>query len=328
MEVNSTTKIDASAAEDGSEWAYLALTMQAFDLPDNLKWMFALYDGGDEAHRGLMFFNPVNENAPLQLFNDAQDGLIQLKNHSAIINGNDINFDSIPSPANLIVGGNIHVTWNGSNTERDGLTNLLVLSANNSDTSKVSDVGFQMINAKTGLNWKFRTGLNGDAFVATKDLTGGAEFRITSATTDYHDATMEVGGVTVFENGHLVTASSRSLKTNIEPLDTQAAMNAFHQLQPVSYEYKAQKGEPVVGFIAEDVPDLVAMPSRKSFDSAEVVAVLTKVVQAQDKQLKIQEKKIKNLERMQKRLAKLETLLTNLALDTSKSTKEKVTLNK
>ena len=145
---------------------------------------------------------------------------------------------------------------------------------------------------------------------------------------------MKVGGVTVFENGHLVTASSRSIKTDIMPLDTQAALDAFRQLQPVSYAYKAYKDEPVVGFIAEDIPELVAMPSRKSFDSAEIVAVLTKVVQNQDKaiaetraELKAAQEKISRLEAMQDRLAKVESLLTNLALDTSNVKKEKVSLN-
>ncbi len=183
------------------------------------------------------------------------------------------------------VNGRLETVWNGTNDVRDGLTNLLVLSANNDAAGKTSDAGFQLVNAKTNMNWKFRTGLDGNAFVATKDLTHGAEFRITSETSDYHDTKMEVGGVTIFENGHVVTASSRELKTEIKPLDTQAALDAFHKLQPVSYEYKNQKGENVVGFIAEDIPELVAMPSRKSLDSTEIVAVLTKVVQEQDKAL-------------------------------------------
>ena len=66
----------------------------------------------------------------------------------------------------------------------------------------------------------------------------------------------------------------------------------------------------------------------------DMVAVLTKVVQEQDKalaetkaELKKAQEKIAKLETMQKRLSKVESLLTNLALDTSKSKKEEVAFN-
>jgi hypothetical protein len=51
----------------------------------------------------------------------------------------------------------------------------------------------------------------------------------------------------------------------------------------VTYEYKASPGEHHVGFIAEDVPDLVATADRKGMSAMDVVAVLTKVVQQQQK---------------------------------------------
>ena len=40
-----------------------------------------------------------------------------------------------------------------------------------------------------------------------------------------------------------------------------------------------------VGFIAEDVPDLVATGDRKGLSAMDIVAVLTKVVQQQQKEL-------------------------------------------
>lgn len=159
-----------------------------------------------------------------------------------------------------------------------GLMVLTNLSSYNTDTTKISDVGFGLVNAREDFKWNFRTFAPGEGFLATKEGSGGGEFRIDNPTDDFRNTKMIVAGVTVFENGHLVTASSRELKTDIKPLDAKAALDAFHKLQPVSYEYKTQKGEKVVGFIAEDVPELVAMPSRKSFDSTEVVAVLTSVL--------------------------------------------------
>jgi len=42
-----------------------------------------------------------------------------------------------------------------------------------------------------------------------------------------------------------------------------------------------EKEEEYVGFIAEDVPDLVANRDRETLSSMDIVAVLTKVVQSQ-----------------------------------------------
>ena len=44
---------------------------------------------------------------------------------------------------------------------------------------------------------------------------------------------------------------------------------------------QAEPGEMTVGFIAEDVPDLVATASRKTLSGLDIVAVLTRVVQQQ-----------------------------------------------
>jgi len=51
----------------------------------------------------------------------------------------------------------------------------------------------------------------------------------------------------------------------------------------VRFEYKAAPDEHHVGFIAEDVPELVATKDRKGLSAMDVVAVLTKVVQDQQK---------------------------------------------
>ena len=221
----------------------------------------------------------------------------------------------------------LDVQWSGSNEVDDGLQTLVLLAADNSAAGKASDAGFALVNKKQDFQWNFRTLEYNNAFTATKSGSGGGEFLIQSPTNDFHDAKMKVGGVTVFENGHLVTASSRTLKTDIKPLDTQMALDAFEKLQPVSYAYKAHKDEPVVGFIAEDVPELLAMPSGKTFDSTEMVAVLTSVLADTRAELKIAQEKIIRFETMQKRLAKVESLLTNLALDTSSGKKEELSFN-
>jgi ribosomal protein L29 len=80
-----------------------------------------------------------------------------------------------------------------------------------------------------------------------------------------------------------VSGSSREYKQDIRDLSAEDAEEAFAKLNPVRFEYKAVPGEGHVGFIAEDVPDLVAMPDRKGLSTMDVVAVLTKVVQEQQK---------------------------------------------
>ncbi|MDQ1355565.1 MAG: Tail fiber protein [Acidobacteriota bacterium] len=81
--------------------------------------------------------------------------------------------------------------------------------------------------------------------------------------------------------GTWTNASSRSLKENIENLCTAEAIDALIKLNPVKYNYKVDKTDKHVGFIAEDAPELVATSDRKGMSPMDVVAVLTKVVQEQ-----------------------------------------------
>jgi len=81
--------------------------------------------------------------------------------------------------------------------------------------------------------------------------------------------------------GVWTNASSREYKTDIKQLTTEKALDTLTQLRPVEFTYKAEKNEKHVGFIAEDVPELVATKDRKGMSSMDVVAVLTKVVQEQ-----------------------------------------------
>ena len=83
--------------------------------------------------------------------------------------------------------------------------------------------------------------------------------------------------------GNWINASSRDVKQRIHDLDRDAAFDALRSLQPVTFAYNANPADTHVGFIAEEVPDLVATPDRKGLSSMDVVAVLTKVIQEQQK---------------------------------------------
>ena len=74
-------------------------------------------------------------------------------------------------------------------------------------------------------------------------------------------------------------------------------MVALEGLEPVKYNYIDDKEEARVGFIAEDVPELVAKNGRKSLGTLDIIAVLTKVVQEQQKTITELKKKITELEK-------------------------------
>jgi hypothetical protein len=93
-------------------------------------------------------------------------------------------------------------------------------------------------------------------------------------------------------------ASSRELKKNIRDLTTDEANQALKKLAPVKFNYKTdEENEEYVGFIAEDVPELVASHDRKGLGPMDIVAVLTKVVQEQQETIAELTKKIDLLER-------------------------------
>lgn len=92
-------------------------------------------------------------------------------------------------------------------------------------------------------------------------------------------------GAYVSAGGVWTNSSSRTRKENIADLTAEEALRALAQLQPVEFNYKNDQQEKYVGFIAEDVPELVATSDRRSLSTMDIVAVLTKVVQEQQKKI-------------------------------------------
>jgi hypothetical protein len=101
-------------------------------------------------------------------------------------------------------------------------------------------------------------------------------------------------------SGNWVNPSSRELKENIQSLTAEEAEETLAGLNPVKYNYKVDKTEGYVGFIAEDVPGLVAVKDRKGLVTMDVVAVLTKVVKEQQKTISKLEERIAQLEKNSK----------------------------
>lgn len=105
-------------------------------------------------------------------------------------------------------------------------------------------------------------------------------------------------GAHITAGGVFTDASSREYKTGIESISFEEAKLALENLNPVRFQYKEQLGEEYLGFIAEDVPDLVATADRKGLSSMDIVAVLVKVNQEQQDRISNLEAEMEDLKRI------------------------------
>ena len=121
--------------------------------------------------------------------------------------------------------------------------------------------------------------------------------------------------IKVWNGAHLTTggvwtnASSRDLKEHIQALSVEDADKALTALSPVRYVYKNSPDEEYVGFIAEDVPGLVAMNDHKSLSPMDIVAVLTTVTKEQ--KIKMTEKDVE-IANLKDRMQQMEMALAEL----------------
>lgn len=125
------------------------------------------------------------------------------------------------------------------------------------------------------------------------------------------NAKLHVNGGGYF-SGDVEVGSSRDLKENIRELSLDEAVEALNNFDPVHFKY-IEESTSRLGFIAEDVPDLVATKERKSIRPMDFVAVLTKVVKEHEKREKelteTVEKQEKRIEELMKRLEAVESSL-------------------
>jgi Chaperone of endosialidase len=109
----------------------------------------------------------------------------------------------------------------------------------------------------------------------------------------YHGVKIE-GNVEI--TGALTQASSIALKENVAELSGQEAMATLQGLNAVKYNYKADnQKEQRIGFIAEEVPNLVANSERDRLSPMDLIAVLTKAMQEQQRMIADLTAKVSNL---------------------------------
>jgi hypothetical protein len=136
-----------------------------------------------------------------------------------------------------------------------------------------------------------------DTLYLGANQTAGQPGRIGIGTTSPAHPLQMASGAHVTVGGVWTDVSNRSSKQNITGLSPEAATETLAALEPVTFAYKVDPTEKHVGFIAEDVPALVATGDRTGLSPMDIVAVLTKVVQEQQK----------TIAELQARVAQLET---------------------
>jgi hypothetical protein len=139
---------------------------------------------------------------------------------------------------------------------------------------------------------------NGASFVQAVAIDNSGNIGIGGVTAPTNPIQHSSGAI-LTSGGAWMNASSRAYKENICDLGTDEAMAALRALAPVKYDYKVDPNEHHVGFIAEDVPDLVAAKDRKSLSPLDIVAVLTKVVQEQQRTIDALSAKVSAMEKKQ-----------------------------
>jgi hypothetical protein len=155
--------------------------------------------------------------------------------------------------------------------------------ANNAVTGGLNTVGVGSI----GDDLRFRAG---DSERVRVKNNGNVGIGVTSPT---HK--LQIAGGAYCDGGAWVSGSSRETKENIKELSLDEARDALEGLKPVKFNYRFNKEEDYMGFIAEDVPQIVATKDRKGIADMDVVAVLTKVVKEQQKSINEQRETIAEL---------------------------------
>ena len=188
-------------------------------------------------------------------------------------NGNQIGIGTTEPKQRLEVNGNIQIH------EQDSSVAGLMITQSSGET------GYIMHNRASTL-----TIGAGSVDRVTIDRNGNVGVGVTRPA---HPLQM-ANGAHVSAGGVWTNSSSRDRKENIAALSVEDALATLAQLEPVQYNFRNNAQESYVGFIAEDVPDLVATADRKGLSAMDVVAVLTRVVQAQQQQIRDLEVRLQN----------------------------------
>src|SRR6185295_8366290 len=235
----------------------------------------------------------IRPGAPTSSVDISADGDVGIGTASPNANTKADFSDSTQLKARIALTGQEY--FQAANTDTEGLAIVLGVNRTGNRQMWIGDTASLAQNS-TNRVLRFVPGSSDISAIATDGSTtkplllnsAGGFVAIDRTTAPSHP--LHVGSSNTNGNGAHVTVdgvwtngSSRTFKENIHELSTNDAMAAIAALTPVTYNYHTSK-EPYVGFIAEDVPTLVAQEyDRRYLSPMDIVATLTKVVQEQQK---------------------------------------------
>jgi len=186
-------------------------------------------------------------------------------------NGNQVGIGTTEPKQRLEVNGSIQI-----HEQNSSVAGLMI-------TQSSGDTGYIMHNRASTL-----TIGAGSQDRITIDRDGNIGFAVARPR---HPLEM-ASGAHVTAGGVWTNSSSRDRKENIAELGLDAATETLMALQPVVFNYRDEPQEDYLGFIAEDVPELVAVKDRDALSPMDIVAVLTRVVQQQELKIRALEARL------------------------------------
>jgi Chaperone of endosialidase/Bacterial SH3 domain len=186
-------------------------------------------------------------------------------------NGNQVGIGTTTPAQRLEVNGSIRI-----NDRNSGVAGLLI-------TQSSGETGYIMHNRASTL-----TIGAGSIDRLTIDRDGNVGIAVSHPS---HPLEM-ASGAYVSAGGVWTNSSSRDNKENISELSIEDALTTLAGLRPVRFNYRNDPSELHVGFIAEEVPDLVATADRRGLSAMDIAAVLTRVIQIQQHRIEELEARI------------------------------------
>ncbi len=102
---------------------------------------------------------------------------------------------------------------------------------------------------------------------------------------------LRASGGTYIE-GNFYYTSTKEYKENIKKLSKEKVRNTIELLNPVEFNFKGDTKRKTMGFIAEDVPDIIAAGDKKAISPMEILTVLVGEVKEQENLIKKLKKKV------------------------------------
>lgn len=203
-------------------------------------------------------------------------------NKPLILGTNDVNRVQITATGNVgigttVPGAKLDIEANAAGAESARVTNLNASGFSGFSYFDESALGL-FIGLDNANNTTRINSVNNNPIVIMTNGTERIRFPIPGG-----NVITAANGAALTAGGTWLNASSRESKRDIIELSGSDALKALQGMNPVTFRYKEEPDEQYVGFIAEDLPDLVATKDHKQMSPADVVAVLTKVVKDQQK---------------------------------------------